>query len=328
MKKIQLKIKNFVRPLIFGFLAKYFPKKHCFMMTKRGKIHETPFKIDLDSPTYFNEKLLWLKYFVYNKSNLIEKCYDKYLVREYVKECGCEETLNELYGVWDSIDDISWNELPDEYIIKVTKGCSHHIIKTKDTKPDIQIFKRILKSTLKERYIKYRTSGDLFAIKGSQKIICEKLLKNSNNKKGLDDWKFYCFNGEPKYLLYITDRIVASEEIKGSYKATFMTVDFKKKRSLFQNSSDSIPKKPKCYEKMLEYARKLSNDFPFVRVDFYVCNDKPIFGELTFTPAGSYVIYHIHNKTGLLEMGKKLNLNNISKYEKLNLKYVQKHKLK
>jgi len=326
IKKTKLKIRNYVRSLVFGFLARYFPKKHCLLMTKSGKSHETPFKINLDVPIYFNEKLLWLKYFVYNQSHLIEKCYDKYLVREYVKECGCEDILNELYGVWDSIDDVKWNDLPNEYIMKVTNGCSHHIIKTKSKKPDIKLFKKILKESTKNRAIKYRTSGDLFALRSPQKIICEKLIKNSNKDEGLDDWKFYCFNGEPRYLLYITDRTIAGEGSKASFKATFMTVGFEKKQTFFENSSDKIPKKPKCYKEMLEYARKLSKDFPFVRVDFYVYNDKPIFGELTFTPAGSYVIYHVHNKKGLLEMGNNLNLDNISEYKKLNLKNITKHK--
>ncbi|MGI5877571.1 MAG: ATP-grasp fold amidoligase family protein [Christensenellales bacterium] len=314
--------KEFFRSLRYGFLAKYFPKRHCWLMTRPGGRKETPFKINLDNPRYFNEKLLWLKYYVYNQSPLIAKCYDKFLVREYVKKCGCGHILNELYGVWDSINDVEWDKTPEECVIKVTNGCAYHVFKRKGQKVDIDYCRKTLREPAKKRAIIYRASGDLYALKCPQRVICERLLSNSLSDKGLDDWKFYCFNGEPKYLLYIYNRAFPGASLKKSgYQAVFMTADFDERSSYYKDSSGRIPEKPVCYEEMLECARKLSKDFPFVRVDLYVCNQKPVFGELTFTPAGGYVQRLIHNKEGLTEMGNGLNLNDIGKYTKLKKDY-------
>ena len=319
--KWQKGTKDTLRSLSFGFLAKYFPERHCWLMTKPGGRKETPFKINLKNPSYFNEKLLWLKYYVYNQSPLIEKCYDKYLVREYAKECGCGHILNDLYGVWNSIDDINWDSLPDEYVLKLTNGNSYHIFKTKEQVTDIDRYKETLREPIKKRNIIYRTSGDLFALKSPQRIIGEKLLRNPDNDNALDDWKFYCFNGEPKYLLYVYDRVVADGSEKASQKPVFMTVDFENRTDYFKGSNSNIPDKPSCYQEMLECARKLSKDFPFVRVDFFISEHKPVFGELTFTPYGGYLKYHFHNKEGLARMGNDLHLDNINEYTKLSKDY-------
>lgn len=321
INNFMIKPKEFYRSLRFGFLAKYFPKRHCRLMTKPGGRKETPFKINLNNPIYFNEKLLWLKYYVYNKSPLVAKCYDKYLVREYVKECGCENILNDLYGVWDSIDEINWDSLPDEYVLKITNGNSYHIFKTKEQDADIDRYKHTLRVPAKKRNIIYRSSGDLFALKCPQRIISEKLLKNSANHKALDDWKFYCFNGEPKYLLYVYDRVLADGSQNAGQEKVFMTVDFKNMMDYYKDSNSNLPEKPACYNEMLECARKLSKDFPFVRVDFYISEDKPVFGELTFTPAGGYLKNLLHNKEGLAEMGDCLFLDNINEYTKLKKSY-------
>ena len=314
--------KEYLYSLRFGFLAKYFPQRHCLLMTRPGGIKETPFFISLKTPKYFNEKLLWLKYYIYNKSPLVAKCNDKYLVREYVKECGCEYILNELYGVWQSIDEVPWNNLPEEYVMKLTNGNSYHIFKFKEEKIDISKYREILLKPAKNRNTIYRKSGDLFALKSTQRIVCEKLLKNSSSNNGLDDWKFYCFNGEPRYLLYAYDRIVADGTKEASQKLVFMTVDFENSSDFFKGSKNNNPRIPSCYEEMLECARKLSKDFPFVRVDFFVSEGKPIFGELTFTPYGGYLKYHLHNKEGLTMMGNFLCLDNIDKYTKLKKGYI------
>ena len=313
-------IKEYFHSLRFGFLAKYFPKRHCWLITKPGGIKEMPFKINLRNPFYFNEKSLWLKYYIYNHSSLVAKCYDKYLVREYVKECGCEHILNEIYGVWDSIDEVPWEHLPEEYVLKITNGNSYHVFKTEGQKIDIDFCKNTLLIPAKRRFLIYRASGDLFALKSPQRVICEKLLRSSKSSYGLDDWKFHCFNGEPKYLRYVYDRVVANSAEKGSDKTAFMTVDLEDRTSFYKGAIDDLPLKPSCYEEMLRCARKLSKDFPYVRVDFYLFNDKPVFGELTFTPYGGYGKYHMHNEEALIEMGNCLNLKNISKYTKLNLK--------
>ena len=101
--------------------APLFPKLHIRLRVKYGHyIPENP--IDLSHPKLFNEKLLWLQYYIYNKSPLVQQCYDKYRVRDFVRQQGCEYTLNPIYGVWDDMNDIPWDSLPAQCAIKATAG--------------------------------------------------------------------------------------------------------------------------------------------------------------------------------------------------------------
>ena len=104
--------------------APLFPKLHIRLRVKYGHyIPENP--IDLSHPKLFNEKLLWLQYYIYNKSPLVQQCYDKYRVRDFVRQQGCEYTLNPIYGVWDDMNDIPWDSLPAQCAIKATSGWTY-----------------------------------------------------------------------------------------------------------------------------------------------------------------------------------------------------------
>ena len=112
--------------------APLFPKLHIRLRVKYGHyIPENP--IDLSHPKLFNEKLLWLQYYIYNKSPLVQQCYDKYRVRDFVRQQGCEYTLNPIYGVWDDMNDIPWDSLPAQCAIKATSGWSNHVFRTQST---------------------------------------------------------------------------------------------------------------------------------------------------------------------------------------------------
>ena len=295
-------------------LINRYPEIHCKFLIKHsaaygfGTIYPREFPQNIKAPHYFNEKLLWLKYYLYNESDLCAKCYDKYLVREYVKDCGCEYILNELYGVWDSVEDIPWETLPEEYVLKITNGCQEHIFKRRGTELDTAKAAKTLRNNGKIQRKGFYSSGDLFATKMPQRYICEKILVSEMGYESPEDYKFYCFNGEPKYLLFIMDRR------NGSYRETFKRADFSDASDYF-NTAENLPiEKPSCYEQMLDICRKLSSPFPFVRVDLYVQNGHPVFGELTFTPAGGFVMNHVFDRNGELnltaleEMGDQLKL--------------------
>lgn len=264
--------------------------------------------MNLDKPYYFNEKLMWLKYYNYNKNKLCEQCYDKFLVREFVTMSGCAGILNELYGVWDNVNDIPWDELPDEYVIKRTNGCQQHIFRRKGELIDPIKASKLLTDNTKQQRKNFITSGDLFATRNHQKYICEKLLYSNLGYASPEDYKFYCFNGEPRYVLFIMDRH------DGVFTEAFMTIDFEDRSCFFDTAENYKIEKPVCYDLMLEICRKLSKPFPFVRVDLYVQSGRPVFGELTFTPAGGLVLYHTFNKNGdinypaLEEMGNLLKI--------------------
>jgi len=226
--------------------------------------------LNLDNPKTFNEKLQWLK--IYWRDDRATICADKYRVREYVKERGCEEILNELYGVWDNADDIDFDKLPNSFVLKANHGCGYNIFIKDKTQIDIKKIKKELNKMLRQKYYIKNREWVYEGIK--PKIIAERLLSNEMPI----DYKFFCFNGEPKYLYTATER-------ETDLKIDFFDLNFNKLnfRRKYKNS-EKIIDKPKCFDKMVEYAKKLSEDFPFVRVDFYEIEGKVIFGELTFFP--------------------------------------------
>lgn len=285
------------------------PQKHVdylkeySLMYGYGRAYPRTQVIDLREPQLFNEKLLWLKYYCYNQDPLVAKCYDKYLVREYIKERGCEEYLNTLYSVEDNVDDIPWDDLPDEFIIKKTNGSGNHVIKRKGEPFDKNQSIELLKRSSRNEYQMHIASGDLFANKSKQRYICEKLLEPPRNQSEMDDYKFYCFNGKPLFLLYIFNR-----KSKMEYEKTFKRIDWENDCKLidqndyFLNSASIDLKPPDHYLEMIDLCLKLSKPFPFVRVDLYEQEEKPVFGELTFSPAGGHVLHHAYKADGTINM--------------------------
>ena len=217
------------------------------------KVHK---HLNLKKPRTFNEKLMWLKFNEYQNNNLVTKCVDKYEVREYVKECGLEETLNPLLGVYDNVICHDKNKL------------------------DIEKTRKQLNKWLRTKYWKFVAEVQYKNVK--PKIVCERYLE-SKDENAIEDYKIYCFNGIAKCCMICLGRNLG----KPAYY--FFDPDWKLMK--INPEGVSAPegftlKKPASIDKMYEYAEKLSKPFKFVRVDFFDYKDKAIFGELTFTPAG------------------------------------------
>ncbi|WP_212667924.1 ATP-grasp fold amidoligase family protein [Virgibacillus pantothenticus] len=246
--------------------------------TKRFFKKAFGYSLDLSNPRTLNEKILWLKLNTYKNNPLVTQCADKYLVREYVKTSGCEEILNELIGAWNTVDEINWNELPNRFALKVNHGCGYNIIC--DNKDDLNIkqTKKQLSKWLKEDFWKLNAEINYQYI--PKKIICEKYIQTKSGSLP-EDYKVYCFNGVPQFVMLCIDR--EKEDPKFFY--------FDRSWNLMPYTKDAIEnidikiKKPKGIDDMFKYAEKLSKPFPFVRADFYLNNGKTIFGELTFTPS-------------------------------------------
>lgn len=244
--------------------------------------------LNLDNPTSFNEKLLWLKLKKYNNDPLVIQCADKYRVRDYVKKCGLSDLLVELYGVYNNADEIPWESLPNRFVLKWNYGAGMNLI-CKDKK-QIDIDKETKKLN-KWKKIKYWLPYSEMQYKETKKkIICEEYLEDKADPDVIPDYKVYCFHGVPKAILVMHDR---GHDIKSE----FFDVNW----NLLENSKkysnpEHITPKPKCLSKMLESSKILSKAFPFVRCDFYVVNGILYFGELTFTPAGG-----LYTSTTLIE---------------------------
>lgn len=235
-------------------------------------------KINLKNPQTFIEKLSWLKLYKYQKDPLVIRCSDKYLVRDYVRDCGYADILNDLIGVWDSAQEIPWNDLPQKFALKWNFGATMNIICEDKSKLD---FNEVVSKMNKWRKNKCWLSHSEMHYKYiPKKIICEKFLESSKEKI-IPDYKVYCFNGEPKTIFVMHDR--GNGPIKTEY---FDTNWNRLENSVKFQSPENETAKPQCLERLLEISGKLSSPFPFVRCDFYIIGNKIYFGELTFTPAG------------------------------------------
>ncbi len=254
--------------------------------------------LNLKNPKDFDEKLMWLKLKKYYKNPLITECADKYRVREYVKRKGCEYCLNELLGVYDYPEEINWDELPNQFVIKCNHGCGYNIICDDKSKLNIEEAKGKLKRWLKEDFYLENAEVNYKYIK--KKIICEKYLKTDDGFVP-NDYKIYCFNGEPDVTLVCFDREEALQLV-------FMDKNWKSTK-IGKDSyySGKEVKKPASYEEMMELSAILSKDFPFVRMDFYDYNGKAILGEMTFTPSGAN--NDVYTDYGDEYLSNKLNLN-------------------
>ena len=240
---------------------------------------------NMKTPKRWTEKLQLYK--MYYRNPALPRCVDKYEVRKYIEEKGLSEYLVKFYGVWDNANDIDFDSLPNSFVLKTTDGGGGEnvIIVPDKSKADFKDINSKLK--LWSGGEKRRTpSGREWAYSGIKKsrIIAEELLINEKNPEaGIEDFKILCFNGEPKYIIVDKDRYI-------DHKRNFYTPKWERKSVTTDHEQfeDDYPK-PENFEKMLEVARELSKDFPFVRVDLYNVGGKIYFGELTFYPWTGYV---------------------------------------
>lgn len=231
-------------------------------------------KLHLVDPQGLNEKLMWLKHFWTDP--IKGKCSDKLLVREFVRQKGCEEILNEVYAVYDSVDQIDWRGLPHQFVMKCTYGAGANVICPDKDRLDVAKAKAVLQRGLSVGLL--HTTAEFHGDRSTNKIICEKYIDDPEHEVPTD-YKVYCFNGKPMAILALNDRFGAS---------TKMLYDTEWNRLVEYANEETCSgciEKPEHLDDILLYAERLSEDFPFVRVDFYDCGGKVVFGELTFTPA-------------------------------------------
>lgn len=220
---------------------------------------------------YFGEKIQYLK--LYGNLEQYTNYADKYKVREYVAKKIGEEYLIPLIGVYNKPEEIDYCILPNEFVLKTNHGCGYNIIVKDKEKLNINKTNKELKKWLKEDFSKIKKEYQYKNIE--RKIICEEFISDKNNQ--LLDYKFFCFDGEPKIVS------VKTKEWEIFYDNKWNKLEL----SILPKGKQVIEKvdKPENFEKMVEIATKLSNDFQFVRVDLYNVDGRIYFGELTFTHA-------------------------------------------
>lgn len=227
---------------------------------------------NIREPKTFNEKLQWLK--IYNRNPLWSKLADKYAVRDYVNERIGKDFLNDLLGVWDHPSEIDWSALPDSFVLKATHGSGTNIL-VKD-KAVVDQFK-IQEQLTHWLAMDYSQCGREWVYREiPRRIIAERFLYDATGGVP-QDFKIFCFNGEPRYIQVDVDRF-------GDHRRAYYDVAWQRQPyTILHEQYDGDINKPQYIETMLKAARALAQDIPFVRVDFYAL-PKIVFGEMTFYP--------------------------------------------
>ena len=235
--------------------------------------------IDFKNPKTFNEKLNWLKLY-YRRPDLITLV-DKYEVKKYIADKIGEQYVIPTLGVWDKFEDINFNELPNQFVLKCTHDSGGLVVCKDKSKLNLKEVKAKIEKSLTNNYYLWTREWPYKGVK--PRIIEEKYMEDQETGE-LRDYKFFCFNGEPKLMF------VASERGLKNTKFDFYDMQFHHMNIVqhYPNSECSI-EKPEHFEKMVMLAEKLSAGFPHVRVDFYEANGQVYFGEMTFYHFGAIV---------------------------------------
>lgn len=231
----------------------------------------------------WTEKLQLYK--IQYRNPLLGICVDKYRVRKFIEKNGLCHLLVKLYGVYDNANSIDFNTFPDQFVLKTTDGGGGNniiIVKDKSTL-DITAIREQLNSWINIKDINAGREWAYTQIKKSQIIAEQLLINNCCPDAGIEDFKILCFHGKPTYIIVDKDRY--TDHRRNFYDTNWVRVNVTTDHSQF----DTPYPKPQNLIEMLEIAKKLSRNFPFVRVDLYNVNGKIYFGELTFYPWSGYV---------------------------------------
>lgn len=238
-------------------------------------------KLDLKNPVTLNEKIQWLK--LYDRNPQYTVLVDKYAVRDYIANTLGEKYLIPLIDVYNAVDDIEWDKLPNRFVLKCTHGSHCNIVCSDKSKLDIKQAKRNLKFWMKQNW--YFLGREWPYKNVTPRIVAEEYITDEPNKDTLTDYKFYCFNGEAEVVLLCFDR----ETDKPKFYFFDKNWNLKRYNLQGKNAPEGFTiDKPEKIDEMFEIAEKLSERFKFVRIDLYCSNGNIYFGEFTLYPASGF----------------------------------------
>lgn len=239
------------------------------------------YELNLDNPKTYNEKLQWLK--LHDRNPLYTKLVDKYEVKEYVAEKIGFKYIIPTIGVWDSFDEIDFDLLPNQFVLKCTHDSGGLVICKDKKKLDMDNTRKKINTSLRQNYYYVHREWPYKNVK--PRIIAEEYMEDTVSGE-LRDYKFFCFGGIPKALFIASDR----QDSTTDTKFDFFDMDFNHLDVIngHPNAEKEI-QKPIAFEEMKMLARKLSAGIPHVRVDFYEVDGRVFFGELTFAHWSGFV---------------------------------------
>ena len=240
-------------------------------------------ELNLENPETYNEKLQWLK--IHNRKPEYTTMVDKYESKNYVAGILGEEYIIPTLGVWERFEDINFDELPEQFVLKCTHDSGGLAICTDKAKFDKEKARKKIKRSLKRNFY---WSGREWPYKNVKpRIIAEKYMEDGKTESGLTDYKFFCFNGETR-MLYVSQGL-SNHDTAG---ISFYDMEGKEMpfhRSDYRQISDY--KMPDNFDAMKKIADRLAKEInaPFVRVDLYSVGDKIYFSEISFFPNSGFV---------------------------------------
>jgi hypothetical protein len=229
---------------------------------------------DFENPTTFDEKLLWLN--LYWRNPLKTECADKYTLRAYVERQGLGYLLPRVYGVYETVEAIDFEALPERFVLKCTHGCKCNVFCWKKTDLDLAVARRDLARWVALDFS--RVLGELHYAGMKSRIICEEFLEDGT---GLlpTDYKVFCFNGRPCWILCYTRRVPNDKGHR-----TVLDLEWNPVIGYLEEEGGHRPPRPSSLPEFLSASERLSAPFPFVRMDFYCIAGRAVLGEMTFTP--------------------------------------------
>lgn len=235
--------------------------------------------LNLSSPQRFTEKLQWLK--LYYRIPLLTTCVDKCEAKKYAASIIGNNHIIPTLGVWDNFEDIDFDSLPNQFVLKTTNGGGGGGVVICKDKNAFDKDKAMITLTKSLKSDIYKSLREWPYKNVNKRIIAEEYKEDKNGE--LRDYKFFCFNGQAKVMLVASNRFT-------THNFNYMDMDF---NPLPIISKDGLPNesnldKPQNFEKMKEIVQKLCAPFPHVRVDVYSCNGEVYFGELTFFDSSGY----------------------------------------
>jgi len=233
---------------------------------------------DLKNPKTFNEKLQWLK--LHNRNPEHSRMVDKYEMKRYVTDRVGEGHVVPLYGVWDSFDEIPFERLPDQFVLKCTHDCGGLVICPDKENLNLKAARKKITDSLNRNYYLQFREWPYKNVK--PRVIAEQYLTDESGTQ-LKDYKVFCFGGKPYCIQVDFDRFVKHK--KNLYSLDWKLLDFSFNYPAYPDIEIA---KPKALEKMLEIAKILSAGEPFVRIDFYSIENTVYVGEITFFPVSGY----------------------------------------
>lgn len=266
---------------------------------------QTGRRLNLKNPKRFTEKLQLYKMKYRNKNML--RCTDKYEVRGFIEEKGLSDILIPIVGIYNSVEEIHYSSLPQQFVAKTTDGGGGNqvfICKDKDKISEQYFFDKL---NAWMNMPKSKQSGREWAYENHypRRILIEEMI--GNGKDDLIDYKFICFNGKVSYVYGITDRHLGVSAQFGIYNSNFNKLNVDR---CDERHQEKVLSKPKNYDKMKFVAEQLSKEFPHVRVDLYNINGDIYFGELTFYDGSGYMSFNPDSFDE--ELGRNFNISTFS----------------